>query len=57
MTDRDIITEFERIEAAANKTARGADHQQILRIVAEKAERPIEDVRRLILDNTFTKAN
>lgn len=57
MTDREIIAEFERIEGIANRTPQGADHQHILRTVAAMAGRDIEDVRRLIRDRTFTKAN
>lgn len=57
MTDAEIIAEFERIEVAANRTPRGADHPAILRTVAKKAERPLDEVRRLILDNTFSGPN
>jgi len=57
MTDAEIISEFERIEAAANKTQQGADHERILHIVTAKSGRDLSYVRRLILDNTFTPPN
>ena len=57
MTDAEIIAEFERREKAANKTVFGADHPQILADVAREAERPLEDVRRIILDSTVFGAN
>jgi len=57
MTDAQILAEFERIEAAANKTPQGADHQRILATVSAMANRPMCDVRRLVLDNTFTGPN
>ena len=57
MTDAEIIAEFERREKAANKTVFGADHPQILADVSRLAERPLEDVRRIILDSTVFGAN
>lgn len=57
MTDEQIIAEFERIEALANRTKVGADHQQILRTVAAMAGRDLAEVRRVILDSTFTRPN
>ena len=57
MTDAEIIAEFERIEAAANKTPQGADHEQVLIWLAVDSGRSITYVRRLILDNTFTPPN
>jgi len=57
MTDAEIISEFERIEAAANKTQQGAYHERILHIVTAKSGRDLSYVRRLILDNTFTPPN
>jgi len=57
MTDAEIISEFERIEAAANKTPQGADHEQVLIWLAVDSGRSITYVRRLILDNTFTPPN
>ena len=56
-TNEQIIAEFERIEELANKTRRGADHNQILDIVTAKSGRPLSDVRRVILDSTFSKPN
>ena len=53
MTDAEIISEFERIEAAANRTPQGADHQRILETLSAMSDRPLPEVRRLILDNTF----
>lgn len=53
MTDAEIMANFERLEAAANRTTRGADHQAILRRVAEMAGRDLADVRRVILDGTM----
>lgn len=53
MTDAEIMAEFERLEAAANRTMRGADHAAILRHVAELAGRDLADVRRVILDGTM----
>lgn len=53
MTDAEIMAEFERMEAAANRTMRGADHQAILRDVAAMAGRDLAEVRRLILDGTM----
>ena len=53
MTDAEIIAEFERRETEANKTMIGADHRQILADVAEEARRPLEEVRRIILDSTI----
>ena len=53
MTDAEIISEFERIEAAASRTPQGADHQRILQTVAAMSDRPLPEVRRLILDNTL----
>ena len=44
-------------EAEAIETVFGADHLQILADVAKEAGRPLEDVRRIILDSTFTGAN
>ena len=57
MTDEQIIAEFERIEALANRTTHGADHQHILRTVAAMAGRDLAEVRRIILDSTFTRPN
>jgi hypothetical protein len=57
MTDEQIIAEFERIEAAANKTPQGADHEHILHVVTAKSGRDLSYVRRLIIDNTFTTPN
>lgn len=53
MTDAEIMAEFERLEAAANRTMRGADHQAILRDVAAMAGRDLAEVRRVILDGTM----
>jgi len=50
MTDAEIMAEFERLEAEANRTVRGADRQAILRHVAELAGRDLADVQRVILD-------
>lgn len=55
MKDAEIIAEFERRQTAGNATPQGADHKAILSDVAEMACRPIEDVRELILDNTFAR--
>ena len=55
MTDAEIIAEFERREAAANRTPEGADHPAILREVSLAAGRDLAEVRRLILDATFAR--
>lgn len=57
MTDAEIIAEFESIEAVQSRTMRGADYEAILRTVAAKAERPVSEVRELILDNIFARPN
>jgi hypothetical protein len=57
MTDTEIADEFARIEKAANRTPQGADHQAILRTVAAKFDRPLNEVRAIILDNTFASPN
>jgi len=57
MTDTEIADEFARIEKAANRTPQGADHQAILRTVAAKFDRPLHEVRAIILDNTFASPN
>lgn len=57
MTDREIIREYERIEAEANKTPQGADHERILHIVTAKSGRELSVVRRVILDAVFTAPN
>ena len=57
MTDAEIIAEFTRREREANAKPRGADHPQILADVSRLAERPLEDVRRIILDSTVFGAN
>lgn len=56
-TDQQIIAEFDRIEAAANKTPQGADHERILHVVTAKSGRNLSDVRQIIIDNTFTRPN
>jgi hypothetical protein len=56
-TDNQIIDEFNRIEALANKTQQGADHHRILDIVTAKSGRPLSDVRRVVTESTFTKPN
>lgn len=57
MTPDQITAEFLRIERAAMKTPQGADHEAILRTVAAKTERPVSEVRAIILDNAFTEPN
>lgn len=57
MTDAQIIAEFLRIEAIAQNTPQGADHARILRTVADMSGRPLAEVRRLILDTTFSQPN
>jgi hypothetical protein len=56
-TDKQIIDEYNRIEALANKTPQGADHDRILDIVTAKSGRPLSDVRKVVTENTFTKPN
>lgn len=56
-TDKQIIDEYSRIEALANKTPQGADHARILDIVTAKSGRPLSDVRKAVTDNTFTEPN
>lgn len=56
-TDKQITEEFDRIEALANKTPQGADHDHILHVVTAKSGRPISDVRRVVLDSTFMNPN
>lgn len=51
----DIAAEFARIEAAANKTPRGADHAAILRTVAAKFDVPLEQAREAVRNSTFTE--
>lgn len=53
MTDDQINAEYLRIEAAMNRTPRGADHDHILRTVAAMSGRDIADVRRVVLDKLF----
>lgn len=57
MTDAQIIAEFLRIEAFEKKRPQGPDYGHILRTVAAMSERPLADVRRLILDTTFSQPN
>jgi hypothetical protein len=56
-TDKQIADEYSRIEALANKTPQGADHDRILDIVTAKSGRPLSDVLRVVTENTFTKPN
>ena len=51
----DIAAEFVRIEAEANKTPRGADHQAILRTVAAKFGVPLDEAREAVKRSTFTE--
>lgn len=53
MTDHEINAEFVRIEKLANKTPQGVDHEAVLRTQAAKADRPLDEVRRIILDGCF----
>jgi hypothetical protein len=57
MTDRQIIDAFTAKEAEQNATPQGADHRAILDRVARQAKRPLPEVRRIILDSTFTGPN
>jgi len=57
MTDAQIIAEFERIEAAANKTPQGPDYERILHIVTAKSGRDLTYVKQVILDTTITQPN
>ena len=55
MSDADAIiyNDFKAIEALANKTLRGADHMAIIKTLAAKYDRSIEDVRQIVLSNTI----
>ena len=57
MTDDQIIAEFLRIEAIADKTPQGPDHQKIAETLAEMSERSVTYIRALVLENTFTGPN
>ncbi|MBM1817191.1 hypothetical protein [Pseudosulfitobacter pseudonitzschiae] len=57
MTDIEIADEFARIEKVANRTPQGADHQAILRTVAAKADRSLDEVRAIVRNNTFMGPN
>lgn len=57
MTPAQIAAEFRRIEAVAMRTPQGADHEAILRTVAAKAEMPVDEVRRIILNDVFSEPN
>lgn len=57
MTDAQIIAEFLRIEAIEKKRPQGPDYGHILRTVADMSGRPLAEVRRLILDTTFSQPN
>lgn len=48
-----IFTDFEHIEAAAKKTMRGPDYEQIIRILAYKYDVPQDEVRKIITENTI----
>lgn len=55
MSDADaiIFNDFKAIEALANKAPRGADHMAIIKTLAAKYDRSIEDVRQIVLSHTI----
>lgn len=57
MTDEQINAEYLRIEAAMNRTPKGADAEHILRTVAAMAGRDVAEVRRVVLGRIFSRPN
>lgn len=58
MTDRKAIAlDYLRREAAANKTAKGADHSALMLSVALLHGVSVSDVRAAVLDETVKDAN
>jgi len=57
MTDPEIIAAYLAREKRAMRKPQGADHMAILEGVAKDANRPLCDVRRLVLDAIFSDPN
>lgn len=57
MTDAQIIAEFLRIEAVAQKRPQGADHARIYRTLAQKSGRDLEDVQAVVIAGTISQPN
>lgn len=57
MTDPEIIAAYLAREKRAMRKPQGADHMAILQGVAKDANRPLCDVRRLVLDAIFSDPN
>lgn len=54
MSEQDaiIFNDFKAIEAKANKTPRGADHAAIIKTLAVKYDRSLEEVSRIVIAHT-----
>lgn len=48
-----IFTDFERIEAAANATPKGANHKQIIRTLAAKYDVTEDEVAKIIVEHSI----
>lgn len=48
---------FEKLEAKANATPRGADYELIMNIVAAKTGKTISHIRQLVKARTVTEPN
>lgn len=53
----EIATRFEELEREGNAKAQGANYEAILIAVAAEYDLPIDEVRRIVIDHTFTEAN
>lgn len=57
LSDDDAWHMFEKLEAKANATPRGADHELIMNIVAANTGKTISHIRQLVKTRTVTQPN